>query len=64
MSSWSVLPLRFTASGYQFIEALSNKEVWAQIKSGFKDASITTLRTVSIKLFEAYTMKKIEQLLG
>jgi hypothetical protein len=27
--SWSVLPLRLTASGHQFIEALSNKEVWA-----------------------------------
>ena len=61
--SWSVLPLRLTASGHQFIEALENKEVWETIKTGFKDASITTLKTVSMKLLEAYTTKKIQQLL-
>lgn len=60
---WSDVPLRLTASGHQFIEALSNKEVWAQIKHGFKDASITTLRTVSIKLLEGYAQKKINELL-
>ena len=63
-ASWSVLPLRLTASGHQFIEALDNKEVWATIKTGFKDASIATLKTVAMKLLEAYTTKKIEQLLG
>lgn len=62
--SWSVLPLRLTASGHQFIEALSNKEVWAAIKHGFKDASITTLKAVSLKLLEGYATKKIDQLLG
>lgn len=62
--SWSVLPLRLTASGHDFIEALSNKEVWATIKSGFKDASITTLKTVSLKLLEGYAKKKIDDLLG
>jgi hypothetical protein len=30
--SWAVLPLRLTAQGHQFIEALRNKEVWATIK--------------------------------
>jgi hypothetical protein len=61
--SWSVLPLRLTASGHQFIEALSNKEVWSAIKHGFKDASITTLKTVSLKLLEGYAKKKIDELL-
>ena len=42
--SWSVLPLRLTASGHQFIEALENKDVWAAIKRGFKDASIETYK--------------------
>jgi hypothetical protein len=41
-SSWSVLPLRLTASGRQFVEALSNREVWSTIKKSFKDTSITT----------------------
>jgi hypothetical protein len=56
--------LRLTASGHQFVEALSNKEVWATIKHGFKDASITTLKTVSLKLLEGYAQKKIGQLLA
>lgn len=62
--SWSVLPLRLTASGHQFIEALSNKEVWTAIKHSFKDASITTLKTVSMTLLEGYAKKKINELLN
>lgn len=61
---WSVLPLRLTTSGHRFIEALSNKEVWAAIKRGFKDVSITELRTVALKLLEGYAQRKVEQLLG
>lgn len=63
-SSWAVMPLRLTAAGHQFVEALSNKEVWASIKSGFKDASLTTLKSVSLKLLEGYAKKKIDDLLG
>jgi hypothetical protein len=61
--SWSILPLRLTSSGHHFIEALSNKEVWATIKHGFKDASIDTLKSVSMKLLEGYAKKKVEELL-
>lgn len=61
--SWSVLPLRLTASGHDFIEALSNKEVWVAIKHGFKEASITTLKNVAAKLLEGYAKKKIDELL-
>lgn len=53
--SWSVLPLRLTALGHQFIEALSNKEVWAAIQRDFKGASIATLETVSLKLLEVHS---------
>jgi hypothetical protein len=63
-ASWSVLPLRLTASGHQFIEALSNKEVWSAIKHGFKDASIETLKTVALKLLDGFAKKKIDDLLG
>jgi hypothetical protein len=62
--SWSVLPLRLTASGHQFIEALSNKDVWATIRSRFADAGIATMKAVSINLLEAYTSAKIKQILG
>lgn len=62
--SWSVLPLRLTAPGHEFIEALSNKEVWAAIKQGFKDASMGTLKSVATKLLEGYAKKKIDVLLN
>jgi hypothetical protein len=42
---------------------VSNKEVWASIKSGFKDASLATLKSVSLKLLEGYAKKKIDDLL-
>jgi hypothetical protein len=63
-ASWSVLPLRLTASGHQFIEALSNKEVWSAIKHGFKDASIETLKSVALKLLDGFAKKKIDALLS
>jgi hypothetical protein len=63
VSAWSVMPLRLTAAGHQFVEALSNKEVWATIKHSFKDASISTLRDVSIMLLEGYAQQKIKKLL-
>lgn len=62
--SWSVLPLRLTASGHQFIEALANEEVWAVIKRSFKSASIDTLKTVALKLLDGYLKKKVDALLS
>lgn len=61
--SWSVLPLRLTAAGHQFAEALSNQEVWATIKQSFKDVSIKTLTTVALRLLDGYVQKKVNQLL-
>jgi hypothetical protein len=63
-ASWSVLPLRLTARGHDFIEALRNKEVWATIKKDFKEAGIDTLWKVSKELLEGYTKKKLAALLG
>jgi hypothetical protein len=62
--AWAAVPLRLTAKGHQFIEALRNKEVWATIKRGFMDASVDTLWDVSKKLLEGYTIKKIEKILN
>ena len=62
--SWSVLPLRLTASGHQFIEALSNKEVWTAIKSGFATASIVTLKKVAIDLLEGFARRKVAEFIG
>jgi repressor of nif and glnA expression len=62
--SWSVVPLRLTAQGHDFIEALNNSQVWDTIKTEFKDASIGTLWKVSKGLLEGYTKKKIEALIS
>lgn len=61
--SWSVVPLRLTASGHQFIEALENKDVWAAIKRGFRDVSIGTLQAVALKLLDGFVEGKVDQLL-
>ncbi|QLO03738.1 DUF2513 domain-containing protein [Citrobacter freundii] len=62
--SWSVVPLRLTAGGHDFLEALRNKEVWNTVKSGFKDASIGTLVDVSKRLMDGFIQKKIDGILG
>ena len=64
--SWGALPLRLTASGHDFLEAIRNKEVWATVKTGFKDASLGTLIEVSRKLLEGFTEKnrRNPQLIG
>ncbi len=61
---WSLVPLRLTAPGHSFIEALQNEDVWSSIKSGFKDASIDTLMTVSKELLAGFIKKKITDYTG
>lgn len=56
-------PLRLTADGHAFIEALRNDEVWAKLRTDFKDASIGTLWSVSKQLLEGYLKNKVESLL-
>ncbi len=62
--SWSVLPLRLTSAGHEFVAALKNKEVWEKIKTNFKDGSINTILDISKRLLEAYSIKKLGQLIG
>lgn len=61
---WSLVPLRLTAAGHEFIEALRNEEVWEQIKTNFKDASVGTLWGVSKDLLEGYLKRKVESVLN
>jgi hypothetical protein len=62
--SWSVLPLRLSADGHEFIEALENVDVWTTIKRDFRDASIKTLKDVGLQLLEGYVKKKVNGLIG
>ncbi|MHB1676808.1 MAG: DUF2513 domain-containing protein [Sulfuriferula sp.] len=60
---WAALPLRLTAAGHEFAQALDNKEVWNTIKSNFKEASMDGLLTISKQLLEGFLQKKIDNLL-
>lgn len=62
MTHWAVMPLRLTATGHDFLDALRNKEVWAALKTGFKDASMGTLMTVSKELFNRALNKQLNKI--
>ncbi|HHJ0103618.1 TPA: DUF2513 domain-containing protein [Yersinia enterocolitica] len=64
MAIWSVMPLRLTSNGHDFIDALRNQEVWATLKSGFKDASMGTLVTVSKELLNRVLQKQLDKYVG
>jgi len=40
---WNSRPLRLTAAGHEFAEALNKSEIWEILKHEFRDASLTTL---------------------
>ena len=64
MQSWSVIPLRLTAGGHQFAEALRNKGVFAQLKKSFAEAGPKTLVSVSLELLAGFTKQQIKAALG
>ena len=58
---WTACPLRLTALGHDFLDALRNQEVWSTLKTGFKDASMGTLMTVSKELFNRALAKQLDK---
>jgi hypothetical protein len=56
---WSVIPLRLTASGQHFAEALGNSKVLATIKEKFVGASISTLQQVAFALLKSEVTQHI-----
>ena len=56
---WSEFPLRLTASGHQFAEALGNNKVFAIIKEKLLGASISTMQQVAIALLKSEVMQHI-----
>lgn len=63
-SYWASKPLRLTAPGLEFAEALNRKEIWEALKSGFKDASLSTLTVASKELLAAFVKKKAKEHFG
>lgn len=55
---------KLTWLGHEFLDNIREKPVWNTIKDEFKDASLSTIISVSKKLAEGYAKKKVEELLS
>lgn len=60
---WKSRPLRLTASGHEFSEAINRPEIWEILKDEFKDASLSTLRSAATSLLIAFAKKQINKYL-
>ncbi len=59
--SWHSRPLRLTASGHEFIEAMNKAEIWEIIKEEFKDSSLSTLKSAAATLLKALAKKQLNK---
>lgn len=62
--SWANVPIRLTAIGHEFIEAMSKNEIWKIIKKDFKDSSIKTIFKVATDLAEGFAKKQVGKILS
>ena len=58
---WQSRPLRLTASGHEFVEAMNNAEIWQILKGEFKDSSLSTLKSVASSLLSAFAKKQLNK---
>jgi hypothetical protein len=56
-------PLRLTASGHEFTEAINRPEIWDILKQEFKDASLSTLKSAASSLLLALAKKQVNKYL-
>jgi hypothetical protein len=50
--TWSVLPLRLTASGHEFAEAMSNNKAFEAVKKSFVSSSLGIMRDIAVTIFK------------
>jgi hypothetical protein len=60
---WQSRPLRLTASGHEFVEAMNKSEIWEIIKEEFKDSSLSTIKSAATTLLKAFAKKQIDKYL-
>lgn len=61
---WQSRPLRLTAAGHEFVEAINRSEIWEILKGEFRDASLTTLRSAATTLLKAVAERQLKKYLG
>lgn len=57
--TWNSRPLRLTASGHEFVEAINRPEIWDVLKNEFRDASLSTLKSAASTLLLAFARKQL-----
>jgi hypothetical protein len=60
---WSGIPLRLTASGHEFAEAMNNKKAFESIKKSVMSSSLSIMRDVAVSVLKTEIMRH-EQDLG
>jgi hypothetical protein len=60
---WNSRPLRLTASGHEFTEAINRPEIWDILRQEFKDASLSTLKSAATSLLVAFAKKQVNKYL-
>ena len=60
---WKSRPLRLTATGHEFTEAINRPDIWDVLKQEFKDASLSTLRSAATSLLLAFAKKQVNKYL-
>jgi Hypothetical protein (DUF2513) len=50
--AWSVIPLRLTASGHEFAEAMGHTKAFAAVKNSLVTSSLTIMRDVAVAAFK------------
>jgi len=58
---WRSRPLRLTAAGHEFCEALNRPEIWDILVNEFRDASISTLKSAATNLLLAFAKKQVNK---
>jgi hypothetical protein len=55
--SWSVIPLRLTATGHEFAEGLENPKAFETVRKDFVGASLSTIKDVVVGVIKAEVSK-------
>jgi len=49
---YSLVPLRLSAEGHEFYEAISKPEIWKKLKANFENVTLDTLMTAAKELLK------------
>ena len=60
---WKSRPLRLTAAGHEFVDAINRAEIWDVLQAEFKDASLSTLKSAAKSLLLAFARKQLSRYL-